>query len=953
MRMSGLSAAVFGRVDEVERLRDLVRGAMSGRGAAVLVEGEPGIGKTTLLNAVAAESERLGARVLRGAATEPECRLPFAAIGSCLAASVRAGDPQSARVAALLTGEGRTLAAAGAADREFVVAEAILDLVDRWCTEGPVTLLMDDLQWADASSLLVLNRLGRAISQAPLLVAAACRRMPRAEELDGLLRSLDARGAVSLTLGPMDEPAVAALVDRLLGARPGERLLDLVGGAAGNPLYVTELVDALSRAGRIRVAGGVATVLDEPGGDATGNGRPVLPESLVGAIGRRLEFLSDPALEVLRVAAALGPGLNITELSTVLGTPVIALWEAVIEAVRAGLLTESGDELVFRHELIRQALADQLPPEERAVLQTRAGRALAAAGAPAERVAQYLLAGGDLDEGAVDWLAQAAEQLLIRAPDMAVDLLERALPAAGTERARGDLLRLQLTRALLWAGRGADAARVGRALVADTRDDQHIMALRWLLAHASFQQGNVHDAIAEAEQVSATGCLPTPAAARFHGFIAQCRLLLGQVDLADDAAGRALTAAGASTDVYGMAYGLYIKAGVRLMEQRHEEGLELADRALAALGTEEIQPDLQLAPQVVRGFCLLELDRLAEADRAFEAGTRLRERGGRAFLTWYYMGRARVRFLDGRWDDALAEIQAGLDAVDPLGMAAGLHSQAALIAMHRGDFATYAGLVWQPDTSLAGQYWDFLRLSARALAWENEGRPEQALRELTEYWERGVAQLPHPIKLTYLCPEIARLAATVGDVAPVARIAPAVATRAEQDRTPNVCGVARLCRGVADQDGALLLASADAYQEAGRLLYAGYAYENAAAVFVGHGRAADGRAALDAALGLYDRLDAAWDAGRAESRLRQAGIRRRGPWRRPRTGWDALTDTERAVANLVAQGRSNPDIAAELFLARRTVQSHVSRILAKLGLSSRMDLVARAAGEARVPVHGE
>src|SRR6266545_942916 len=201
MRMSGLSAAVFGRVDEVERLRDLVRGAMSGRGAAVLVEGEPGIGKTTLLNAVAAESERLGARVLRGAATEPECRLPFAAIGSCLAASVRAGDPQSARVAALLTGEGRTLAAAGAADREFVVAEAILDLVDRWCTEGPVTLLMDDLQWADASSLLVLNRLGRAISQAPLLVAAACRRMPRAEELDGLLRSLDARGAVSLTLG--------------------------------------------------------------------------------------------------------------------------------------------------------------------------------------------------------------------------------------------------------------------------------------------------------------------------------------------------------------------------------------------------------------------------------------------------------------------------------------------------------------------------------------------------------------------------------------------------------------------------------------------------------------------------------------------------------------------------------------------------------------------------------
>jgi DNA-binding CsgD family transcriptional regulator len=933
IRVSGLSGPVVGRADEVQRLRTLVKVAVSGHGAAALIEGEPGIGKTTLLDSVAAEADRLGARVLRGAATEPEYRVPFSAIGSCLAAPARAGDPAAVRLAALLRGEDRTLAAAGAADREFVVTEAILELLDRWCTGTPVALLIDDLQWADASSLLVLGRMGRAIEQLPLLVVGACRRLPRAGELDGLLRSLDARGAVSLSLGPLPEPTVAGLVANLVGAPPGPRLLALVGTAAGNPMYVTELVDGLSRAGRVAIADGVATVTDAPDGAG-------LPQSLLGAVGRRLDFLSEPAREALRVAAVLGPGLNLTELATVLGTSAVAVWDAVSEAIPAGLLTESGDELVFRHELIRQALAAELPSGVGGTVQARAARALAAAGAPVERVAKHLLAGGDLDADAVDWLVRNADQVVVRAPGMAVDLLEEALARPGTDGGRAVLLRVHLARALLWAGFGAEAEREGRVALAGTPDDGRAGPLRWLLAHAAFQQGDVSGAIAEAERALVTTQLPAAEAARFHGFIAQCRLLLGQVDRADTAANRALTAAEASGDAYGMAYGLYIKAGVRLMEQRHEEGVDLADRALAALGTHEIQPDLQLAPQVIRGFCLLELDRLADADRAYEAGLRQHERAGRAFLTWHYMGRIRVRFLDGRWDDALAEIQAGLEVIDPLGMAPSLHSHAALIAMHRGDFTTHAHLVTQPETGLAGQYWDFLRLSARALAQENAGDPARALRELMAYWERGVQQLPNPVKLNYICAEIARLAATTGDVASAGRVAVPLAALVARHPAPSIRGVALLCRGVSDRDGALLLAAADAYREAGRPLYEGYAYENAAAVFAAEGRITDGRAALEAALDRYEQLDAGWDAARAESRLRQSGVRRRGARRRPRTGWESLTDTERAIADLVAQGLSNPDIAAELFLARRTVQSHVSRILAKLGLSSRVDLAA-------------
>src|SRR5207248_1455875 len=160
---------------------------------------------------------------------------------------------------------------------------------------------------------------------------------------------------------------------------------------------------------------------------------------------------------------------------------------------------------------------------------------------------------------------------------------------------------------------------------------------------------------------------------------------------------RALAAAGQVGDAYGLAYGLYITAGVRLMEQRHADGVDLAERALSALGTQRVQPDLQLAPQVIRGFCLLELDRLADADAAVE----------------------------------------------------------------------------------------------------HDGYPDRALAELMAYVERGVQRLPYPIKLNYLYPEIARLAAQVGDAEPAARVRAFLDPLVVDEPAANLRAVAQLCRGVA------------------------------------------------------------------------------------------------------------------------------------------------------------
>src|SRR5262249_18473574 len=132
----------------------------------------------------------------------------------------------------------------------------------------------------------------------------------------------------------------------------------------------------------------------------------------------------------------------------------------------------------------------------------------------------------------------------------------------------------------------------------------------------------------------------------------------------------------------------------------------------------------------------------------------------------------------------------------------------------------------------------------------------------------------------------------------------------------------------------------DAYRQAGRPHYEGQAWECAAAVLARAGRTADARTALDAALDPYERLDAAWDAGRAEADLAELGVRRgrRRAGHRPKTGWESLTSTERRIAELVADGCSNPEIATHVCLSRRTVQYHVSNILTKLGMGSRVEV---------------
>jgi tetratricopeptide (TPR) repeat protein len=719
---------LVGRDAEITQLRSMVRASVLGQGRTVLIEGEPGIGKSALVEVVAEECAKLGVRVLHGRAEEMEQQVSFAAIASCLGP----GNSPQALIGSVLRGGTTESDRGSVANLEFAVTEAILDQIEQWSSTGPVALLLDDLQWSDPATFLVLHRLGRTIGQVPLLMVGSFRPVPRTEEMERLLRSLRDRGAASIHLGPLADLAVAGLIERLGGAPPGPKLRGLVAGAAGNPLYLTELVSALLREGRVGLDD---TVLELTGPDAE------VPQSLPVAITRRLDFLSRRARDVLEVAAALGPGLKVTELSAILDTPASELLTVVREAVSAGLLSDSGDQLMFRHDLIRRALAENVPTAVRAALRMQAARALARVGAPVDRVAQYLLATDTIDSWVLDWLVEAAEPLTTRAPMMAVELLGRAAARADAEDGRLQALRFQMARALLFAGRPEDAEQTAQAAMVANRDPARDAPLRWLLAQAYFQQGRLREAQIVSEEALASAVLTTAERARFQHFAAQARLTRGQFDLpAAEAEAQAMVDRG---DPDSTAYGLYYLSGVRWIQERMADSLELMDRATVAFGTPEAQPDWDVPIEMYRAYILLELDRDAEAEKAFETGLRQAERHGSIYLNWYHLGKARLHFLHGRWDDALAEVQAGLDSLDTLGKdrrmhtKLGLRSQAAIIAIHRGDRAVAAAVAREARPSRRAAFYDYLGQWAKALAREAQGEPERALDGLVELWERG------------------------------------------------------------------------------------------------------------------------------------------------------------------------------------------------------------------------
>jgi DNA-binding CsgD family transcriptional regulator len=932
-----------GRAVELRTLVDALGRAAGGRPAIVVVEGEAGIGKSRLLAEALEAARERGLEVVAGRGQDLERNRPFGLLADSLGCSRSSRDPRRAAIAALLaTHDGDRGVATVSSDPglQFQAVDAFLELVEALALRGPLVLGLDDLQWADPSSLLTLGSLARRLTGSPVALLASLRPLPRGAELERTLEALDAAGARRLTLGQLDPDAVAELVAEAVGAEPGPRLMAEVAAAGGNPLFVTELVAALLHEGAIQVADGRAEVAEM-----------TLPPSLRLTILRRLSFLPDDTLEALRPASILGSSFSFTDLSATTGRSVLELSSVLAEAMRARVLEDDGDRLRFRHDLIHEAIYEDLPASVRLALHRAAGRRLAEAGAEAVAMAEHLARGATPgDREAVAWLTRAATEAARRSPAVAAELLERAIGLADPADPGRDRLLVDRAGALMWAGRLPEAEAAFRSLL-DREHDLSVEAqARVLLARTLGTQGRLRDTLRELERVQRSPTLGEELRAGAAAAEAMARLQLGDLDGAVAAAEQARSVAlpGDHPAVILATTSLAIVEELRANLGRAlrfaDEAVRLADHSPQRRGHQEVV-------HLARGNILIGLDRLEDARSTLQTGRRISEElGVRWRLPLYQAVLAMRCFLAGEWDDAIAELQAARELTEETGERHSLvviHSVTSLIALHRGELRRAGEAAAKAERELADSDPRFRThwvMWARALLLEAEGADREALATLAGAWDL-CARSGFAIEYPVLGADLVRLALAAGEPARAEEAAAAVAEVAARSDAPSLAGAALRCRGLLDDDPEVLGDAVDAYRRAPRPLELALAAEDAAAALVRRGRPGAAVPLLRQALELHERLEAARDAARVEAGLRALGVRRgrRGPRRRPQLGWESLTPTEGQVVDLVAEGLSNPQIGERLYVSPRTVQTHVAHVFTKLGVASRAQLAAEAA----------
>jgi DNA-binding CsgD family transcriptional regulator len=933
-----------GRGQELAIVRAGVEALGRGEGAVVWVEGEPGIGKSSLVAEALAAGSAPGWDIGWGVAGKLTERLPLRVMLDCLQVRPSSLDPPRAHAADRLRSLRQGLFADG--DASVIGIEVLVTLVDELCAAAPTVIVLDDMQWADDASLIVWHQLAASIDQLRLLLIGTCRPTPRRAEVRELRAAVVRRGGAVVTLGPLTDTDVTALVTAMLGAQPGDALRQLTALAAGNPLYVRELVDAMVREQALAIRPATAEV------SVT---RERLPASLAAVLTDRLSSVSADTAQMLRTAALLGGRFAVTDLAVVLRKPASELAADVEEAVAAGILIGSDPDLAFRHLLIQQALYESMPAALRTALHAEAARELAAAGADALSVAQQLSAANRPGEAWVrKWLIEFGPALATRAPQLGAEILRRELDETPRGDEAWDGLLASLVWALLAAGSYEEAATQGSRALTVMTDPVRRAETYWVLTRAQVSAGRNDDAITTMRQALAAG-LPGEWRARMLALLAMLqRAATGDLDAADATAIQALTAAEEAGDAFATAHALTDLWLTRSIRRDHASALDYIDRALRVLGDDPGHADLRSFALDDRIFTLQNLDRWPQAELTLRRAREASQRSGNPDrATW--VTAAVLRYWLGQWDDALAEL--GPDDTDAPGLtysflrerwsALLLHGVSALIAGRRdertvADQQLRQGLALPIQTVPDRENQDFL-IAAHALALEQRGETHQAMLRLAAMLPRrdGEMTLIHQ-----WLPDLVRLALAAGDRQMAQAATQACQAEAAAETHPARATVASLrCHGLLESDPGPLREAVAHYRALGPAVELPAALEDLAVVQARSGQEEDARTALNEAVSLYEGLQAHWDIRRAEGRLRPHGIRRGVRGRRGQRaafGWDALTPTEVKIAAMVARGHSTSDIARGMFLSRRTVQTYISRILAKLGVKGRVDIVREA-----------
>jgi DNA-binding CsgD family transcriptional regulator len=869
---------IVGRTAELGLIDRLVTDAREGAGGLLWIWGESGIGKTALTDAALTRGAELGCAPLRGAGDELTTHFPLLPVAEALGVAPDGAD-----------------------------TERLLALVRQRCAATPVVLAVEDLHWADESSLLWWNRVARdvAAGSLPLLLIGTARPWPRRETLTALTDLVTRRAGTVLRLGPLAQEHVAALAAQLTSTPPGPGLSATLSDAGGNPRYVRDLVET-------------------PGTPAAGTAKP----------GAALDFVPPGLRAALRVAALLGTAFGATEWAAAAGQDVTAIAALAQDGIDAGILDGGSTRLRFRHEIIRQTLAAEIPAGVHGAAHASIAKLLARAGAPACEVARQLVDGpADLAPWVTNWLAGLPDADLYAEPAAFAELLARAAAALPQEGEPWESLNRRRGKVLFWLGRDEEALTSAVAVTARAGDPEMLV----LAVRAALRLGRPEHALQVAAEYPLSPERPSRLwYARLTAWLAQALYQVAGQGSGETQAKEAVDLAIQSGDPVTIGYARYALAECGYVAA---EAARLREALSAVHGRDPDSAELRVLLSVshlqaaVRGGMPA-----AAAEDALTAALTVGQQADPADADAIRAAAASVCYLHGRWDEALAH----LSEIHGHATIGARRAITALIALRRGDRATADACLAAEDPPRGGHP----DTSALALTWALALRAEADgdLQTAVAVMRRALAQPPTFRgygELAYLV----RLALLAGDAETAREAGDAADDDAASDDSPARRAAARCCAALLADDAPGLLAVASAYTSFGWLLVAAMAHEEAAARLAAAGDTAGARAALTDAVHCYAEAEATWDIRRADARLRVYGVRRgpRSAHKRASTGWASLTPAELQIASLVVGGVSNADIAAQLFLSPRTVHTHVSHILRKLGASSRIDLVREAA----------
>ncbi len=907
----------------------------------VVLEGEAGIGKSRLVAETLREASAVGLETLVGACSALSADFPFAPVADALGLDATPYDAERAAVQELLHVERPLTQTEG--EHRMRVLHALVELIARSCDGAGTVLAVEDVHWADASTLQLLERLSRRSGHLPLLILLTMRPHPRPPPLESLLASLETLGRDHLLLGPLDAGEVRALVEASFDAEAGDGVLRAVRGAAGNPFFVGEVLATLEQEDILEVADGV---VDAP--------QVLVAQSLTFASLRRLSFLPEPCMDVLRVAAMLGSEFDVRELSTVAAAPATELVPILDDAIASSVLREAGTRLAFRHDLVREAIYNDRPLAIGQALHHEAACRLRDADYPASKVAAHLLRGPPpADPSAILMLREVARECAYRDPSIAVELLERAAASLSIDDRAAVDVKAELAQALIWTGRWTEGHELAHEIAQTERHPDRSGQVLITLVQASGLRGALPASIvAEIDAAAHDPDLEPHRAVRLVTAAAQAAWLVGDLRRARVLATEAVAAAHEVADPVMRCEALSLLSSIGWHQGRAADGLDAAEQAVAL--ARELSPDLggdAQAPDLLLAMNLGLLGRYDEALPAFLMGMERAERANNVWgLGQLHQAFGVSQFYAGALDAAEGEFEAALGIWLDVGADEWATVQEAWlgrIAVHRGDVAAARRQLVSADALLPpGTDWRPARnipvvSLTRALVRETEGDLAGAFAALEDA-RRSIVDSGAAYFNLRIGPEFVRLAVALGKQQAAAEMTAATEAVAETVGTPTARAQGLRCRGLLAGDAEALLEAVAAHREGPSRIELAGAAEEAAAALAATGAAKDAAALLGEALEIWEGAGATYDAGRVLARLRDGGAHpgKRGARRRAQAGWESLTDSEQRVLGLVREGITYREVGERMFISRRTVETHIARVFRKLGVGSRAELAA-------------